>query len=240
MQTPNTADFWLLKQLNHGMASSYFFTKQAILFNNLNLLELIMAAVLVYWWFSKDSKTSSTVNLRHRVLLVLLSCLPTYVVARISQSIFHRPRPLINMPLEIPPIFQAQFKEMREAFTGFGSFPSDHAGLFFLFTTIVFTVNKRLGIFCLLVSLYYCALRVAVGYHWPSDILGGAVLGSLVALLMLSLEPRLNKILKNFVSQAERYPGIIYTVSFLFLCDFSQSFTNLKILADALGKRVFH
>jgi undecaprenyl-diphosphatase len=240
MQTPNTLDYWLLKQLNHWMASSSFFTKQAILFNSLNLLELIMASVLIYWWFSKNSKDSSTVNLRHRVLLVLFSCLPTYVVARVIQSIFHRPRPLINMPLEVPPNFQEQFNDMRAAFTGFGSFPSDHAGLFFLFTTVVFTVNKRLGIACLLASLYYSALRVAVGYHWPSDILGGAVLGTLVALSILGLEPKLNKILKNLVALAERHPAVIYTVSFLFLSDFSQSFFHLKILADALGKRVFH
>jgi undecaprenyl-diphosphatase len=237
MQTLNALDHWLLKQLNQWVYSSTFLSQQAFLFNTLDLLEFVMAASLVYWWFSKKYKTSKNLDIRHRVLLVLFSFFPTYVIARLFQKIVHRPRPLINIPLQISPIFQSEWNGARDTFSNWGSFPSDHSALFFIFTTIAFTINRRLGVLSVVLSLYYCILRIAIGYHWPSDILGGALLGSLVALLLLSLEPYLRKVLERIVLQFERHPAVTYTLSFLFLSDLSQSFVHIKRLASALGKR---
>lgn len=240
MQNQNTLDYWLLKQLNHWMASSIFFTKQALLFNTLNLLELLIATTLVYWWFSKDSKTSQTGDKRHRVLLVLVSFIPTYLIASLLQRIFHRPRPIINVPLQVPETLQSAWNEARTFFSDYGSFPSDHAALFFIFTTVAFSINKRLGIFCCLVSVYYGALRVAIGYHWPSDIVGGALLGILVASSLLYLELRLKKVFERLVALLESRSAFVYTFGFLFLSDLGQNFATLKMLASAFGKRLFH
>ena len=234
-------DYWVLKQLNHLMASSIFLSKQANLFNNIGVLELIMASLLVGWWFSKESQASRSFNIRHRTLLVFLAFLPTYGLIRVLQSIFHRPRPLINVPLQVPSLFQHEWNEVRtNSLSHLGSFPSDHAALFFLISTVAFTIDKRLGIISFLLSLYYGVLRVAIGYHWPSDILGGAILGCLVALTILSIEPLLKKVLDYLVLQVESHSAIAYTVSFLFLSDFGENFKYLKLIASGLGHRLFH
>lgn len=60
------------------------------------------------------------------------------------------------------------------------SFPSGHALFFFAFSTAVYFVNKKLGVLFYILSMFICLARVAAGVHYPSDILAGAVLGTLI------------------------------------------------------------
>ncbi len=60
------------------------------------------------------------------------------------------------------------------------SFPSGHAGFFFALATVVYTHNKRVGSWFFASALLIGVARVASGVHYPSDIIGGAVLGILV------------------------------------------------------------
>jgi undecaprenyl-diphosphatase len=62
------------------------------------------------------------------------------------------------------------------------SFPSGHATLFFALATIIFLYNKKTGSLYFLAALLISLARVFCGIHWPSDILGGAVSGVLIAL----------------------------------------------------------
>ena len=58
------------------------------------------------------------------------------------------------------------------------SFPSDSASLYFAVCTIIFLENRKLGIACgIWAFLTVGVCRVALGYHYPSDILGALVLG---------------------------------------------------------------
>jgi undecaprenyl-diphosphatase len=64
------------------------------------------------------------------------------------------------------------------------SFPSDHATLAFAVGVMVWRFNRRLGLVLLLFGVLTAFARVFVGVHYPSDVLGGAVLGSVVSLLI--------------------------------------------------------
>lgn len=59
------------------------------------------------------------------------------------------------------------------------SFPSGHALFFFGFSMVAFAYDRKLGILCLVLSTFIVLARVAAGIHYPSDIIAGAVLGSL-------------------------------------------------------------
>jgi undecaprenyl-diphosphatase len=68
------------------------------------------------------------------------------------------------------------------------SFPSDHATGAFAIAAALFLRNRGLGAVALVLAALVAVGRVAVGTHWPSDVLGGAAIG-IAAALILFLPP---------------------------------------------------
>jgi undecaprenyl-diphosphatase len=63
-------------------------------------------------------------------------------------------------------------------------FPSDHATAAFAIAMAIVLRKRGWGIFALLAAAVLSVGRVAVGVHYPTDVVGGAVLGCAVALLL--------------------------------------------------------
>ncbi|MFH1078257.1 MAG: phosphatase PAP2 family protein [Patescibacteria group bacterium] len=57
------------------------------------------------------------------------------------------------------------------------SFPSGHTAVSFAIASALFHIDRRLGLAALLIALLVALGRVAVGVHFPSDIIGGIVIG---------------------------------------------------------------
>ena len=58
------------------------------------------------------------------------------------------------------------------------SFPSDHATAAFAIATAVLLRNRRVGAVVLALAALLAVGRVAIGVHYPSDVLAGAALGA--------------------------------------------------------------
>jgi undecaprenyl-diphosphatase len=67
------------------------------------------------------------------------------------------------------------------------SFPSDHALLAFVVTTVLATVSRTLGAWLLAFSLVLLVARVYIGVHYPTDLIGGALLGAVSAWAIIRL-----------------------------------------------------
>ncbi len=57
------------------------------------------------------------------------------------------------------------------------SFPSGHSTFFYGLSTVMYLYNKKWGIGFFIVTAIITFGRVAAGVHYPSDIIGGALIG---------------------------------------------------------------
>src|SRR3989344_4572688 len=76
---------------------------------------------------------------------------------------------------------------------GGGSFPSGHAAFLFALAAAIFIYDKRWGVFFFVGAVLVGLGRIWAGLHWPSDILGGAVIGILTAYAVSYLFQKLVK-----------------------------------------------
>jgi undecaprenyl-diphosphatase len=64
------------------------------------------------------------------------------------------------------------------------SFPSDHATAAFAIAVAIFLRKRGWGVFALILAAVLSIGRVAIGVHYPSDVLAGAALGAAAALVL--------------------------------------------------------
>ncbi|MDT0399380.1 MULTISPECIES: phosphatase PAP2 family protein [Streptomyces] len=83
------------------------------------------------------------------------------------------------------------------------SFVSDHATLCMALAVGLFLVNRRLGLVGLVLGLLGGFIRVYMGVHYPTDVVGGLALGTAVALL---LSPLAMALLTPLMRAVERSP----------------------------------
>lgn len=151
------------------------FLDGAVVFSVSYLPHLVFIAIL--GWFS--------MNLRRKIFLELAGAaiLSRVVITEAIRLLWDRARPFAELG----------FRPLVEH-SASASFPSGHAAFFFALSGIVFGYNKRMGTLFFLLSAVVAASRVMAGIHWPSDILGGAVIGIGSAYAMLYFSKRKNLI----------------------------------------------
>jgi len=228
-------DNWILHVANHWVARSDAAFYQALSISDRSSW-VWAACAFVALWFTGESNPGETqsarvsrLECRRRVLLLALALPLSFLVAQVIQKHVDRPRPLFSADLEIP-IDPLVWQNIKNAFSLHGSFPSDHAVMFAVVITGVLSVNAWAGLLAFAIGLYYSVLRVGVGFHWPSDVFAGAVLGASVTVFLLFIKSYLLKILDFVLLQFERYQVITYPVGFLLLLDLSQKLSMLFYL----------
>jgi undecaprenyl-diphosphatase len=90
------------------------------------------------------------------------------LVAVVAAHLVDRPRPFVADPGRI----HALVKHAADS-----GFPSDHATAAFAIATMLFLFNRRAGAIALIAAALLAITRVAVGVHYPTDVLAGAILG---------------------------------------------------------------
>jgi undecaprenyl-diphosphatase len=112
---------------------------------------------------------------RHGVVAAGLSAALALAIAHVITDLVARPRPYLSHPGEAH-LFIAPSHD--------GSFPSDHATASFAIAVALLLRHRKAGILALVVAAVLSLARVAVGTHYPADVVAGAALGSAAALVL--------------------------------------------------------
>jgi len=95
--------------------------------------------------------------------------------------------------LVITNIIRWIFPRLRPLGDAVNSFPSGHAAFYFAIAAVVYFYNKKLGILFFIASFLMGLARVFSSVHWPSDIIGGALVGIISAWLVIKFSKRFLK-----------------------------------------------
>lgn len=238
-------DTWLLLWLNRwlGHRPETFYTALSLS----NRAPWVLAALILAWfWFSGDEgwvpfrAVYTRWMARRRVLSILAALMTGFGLARVAQSIFPRPRPFNVVALQMP-IEPSVWNKIRASMATQGAFPSDHAVMFFIIALGLGSLSRKGGRLALIGALFFSALRAGLGFHWPSDLLGGAVLGGMALALIVALERLWPQPWDWTVSLFYRFPAVAYPLGFLLLFDLSQKFAALLgLIVQVFGYDVAH
>lgn len=164
----------------YNLAHKSIFLDWLIVFSA-NLFGIIMLCVLVLFllfhsdgMFDPRQPFLQIKNKVKEISLVFFSGVSAWIVATIIKNLIVSPRPFILFD-NVKPLFLHGAME---------SFPSGHATFFFAIALALFIKHKRMGVLYIFVALIISLARVIAGIHFPIDILGGAILGISITLIL--------------------------------------------------------
>jgi undecaprenyl-diphosphatase len=117
------------------------------------------------------------------LVVVLAADLSADLISLALRQLIGRDRPFLVYPDPAPLVHPPST----------GSFPSGHSATAFACATVIAGASPRLAVPAYVLAALVAWSRVYVGVHWPLDVIGGAVLGVLVATALLKLEAGLRR-----------------------------------------------
>lgn len=170
-----TLDLKLFFFLNNLVGRSRVFDSVIIFFSSY-LQYFLIVALLALLYFSAYSKQEK--------IYIFWTTAISAVVARLGiieiiRFFYHRPRPFIN--------YDVKQLISENAW----SFPSGHSAFFFAFATAIYLYNKKWGVWFFIAAIFMNISRITAGVHYPSDILSGAVIGTIIAYIVFHLAKKI-------------------------------------------------
>ncbi|MCL4487244.1 MAG: phosphatase PAP2 family protein [Chloroflexi bacterium] len=154
---------------------------------------LLYALLLAGLWFL-PAAVALRRERQQRVLNAIGALAGALLSAHLIGVFFYRARPFVTHSVTqlIP-------------YTPDASFPSDHTTLAFALIIALWLVLGRTRLFCLGLAALIGLARVFVGLHYPTDVLGGAVLGAAWGALAIVAASRLRRIEQPLLERLARW-----------------------------------
>lgn len=174
MDKIQSLDLKILLKLNHTFSNAGFLNKFFA-----EYLTYSLPLVLLLTWFLGDIKTKKSAI---RAFFAAILAWP--ILATTIGHFVHRAR-----PFESGGVQELIFHRPTV------SFPSDHAAaLFAVAMSFYFSGAKKLSYVMFVIAILTSFFRVATAIHWPTDILGGLVIGLLSAWVISRLDRYLGRV----------------------------------------------
>ncbi len=149
---------------------------------------LLFAIPLLYLWFKKGNEGKQV------AILSVISFAAALLINQIIGHIYFRPRPFVFHDVNLLIV-----KSSSDP-----SFPSDHVTFSFAIASLVWLWNKRIGTLSIILGFIIALSRVFVGVHYPFDVLGGALIGSVSGFAVWKLRLKLNFLTALLINIAKK------------------------------------
>jgi undecaprenyl-diphosphatase len=128
---------------------------------------LLYAGLIILWFIDGKIK-------KEQVIHALLASLIAWSIAMLIKHFFPTIRPFVRNGGEVDVLIRPTDS----------AFPSGHTTLAFALAVTIFLHDRKIGWFYLAGALVIGVARVLANVHYPIDILGGAFIGTLIAVLV--------------------------------------------------------
>lgn len=178
----------------------------------------LMVALVYCCWFS-----DATAESRTRLLLGFGAVLVSGVASRLLQvSLPTRLRPMHALDSGFNPLPGID----PELANHWGSFPSDHAALYFALVAVIWQRSRWLGLLAMCSALFGVLPRIYLGLHYLSDVVAGAMLGVGLVVMFGRFGPRM--LARRALGWERRWPGLAYGAAFLVSFEVATLFEDIR------------
>jgi membrane-associated phospholipid phosphatase len=207
----NPFDYSILAYLSGIGHRSPLLARAIIVIFGSDLKTAFIAALLWWAWFDTTGNPERQQENRVRIAACLCGCLVAILLVRVMALLLpFRLRPLNN------PALGLEFPISAGSWGEWSAFPSDNALLFFFISACLFSISRPIGLLALLDTAFLiCLPRLFVGVHHPTDILGGAAMGTAGA-YVVEREWLRNRLSAPILYWARSHTGSFYAAGFLF------------------------
>jgi undecaprenyl-diphosphatase len=231
-------DISSLLYINGFVGHSALLDKTMMKINDLSLLKTgLFASYFYYVWFRREDWAHD----RRFVLRALLGVAIAIAVSRAMQEL---------LPARVRPMFEPSLHLMlptglhTELLFDANSFPSDTTALATALATAIVMDSRLFGLLAaFIVVTTSVATKLYLAYHYPSDILGGILVGvlSMIAAQRLYIS---DAVWRGVMRIHDAYRGLFYALMFLGVWQLATLFNDLRLIGrgvlEVLGVAAGH
>lgn len=190
--------------------------------------------LFIWWlWFGNEESRSED---RVRAIRAALGILVAIILARALQILLPgRLRPINDLTLPFVAPSGLDYEKLEH----WSSFPSDHAVIYSAIAMAIWFTNRRLGALAFAWTLVIGSLpRLYLGLHYPSDVVGGVLLGMAVGYLTQRVGPP-EAVVNAVLFWERRHSRIFYPLAVLFTFELLSLFNEIRHLGQAAAHLLF-
>ena len=216
-------DDWCLIWLNQFMFRWPLLDGSMAWLLNADIIKFVPMVLAVCWlWF--ESTPTQAFNRQLLVESVLTSIAALIIARLLALTLPFRDRPFLNLDLHL------SLPLLGQPLRSWSSFPSDHAVMAFALAASLFRLSPKIGLWAYFhAAVFICLPRLYFGLHYPSDLIGGGLIGITFVLATSHLQRRIA--VTGFLLDVERkHPAMFYAIGFLVLSEVGEMFASFRVL----------
>ena len=195
-------------------------------------LEWLLSAIfLIYMWYSKSEETDHQYHVsrqeetyslyRQITLLTFLAMVISFLAALSIGHALGRTHPFEEQEISIA-MADGDWTNATKNLDSFNSFPAIQMASWAALSVGVYHFSRRVGIVAVWLGIITGIAQIAVGIHYPTDVISGFFLGGSISIVIFHFRDHLVWYTHPVMLFFELAPALLYPVALLLMVDITQ------------------